>query len=47
MKDLYSWMKDVLDFFDLRFHEMDKVKIEFKEIKVSYNEETIVTTGLK
>lgn len=28
MKELYEQMKKALDYFDLRFHDMDKVKVE-------------------
>lgn len=27
MQELYQYMKDVLDHFGLRFHEMDKVRV--------------------
>lgn len=42
-EDLYAWMKSCLDFFNLTFHEMDKVDIEFKDdtIIATYENETI------
>lgn len=32
---LYSWIKECLDFFDISFHKMDKVKLKFKDDMVT------------
>lgn len=34
MKDLYCEMKDAIDYFGLRFHEMDKIEVKVEEGKI-------------
>lgn len=42
-KELFDFLKDCLKFFDIKYNEMDKLKIHasISEIKVTYNTETI------
>jgi len=44
MADLYVEMKEVLEFFGLRFHDMELVTVRFVEggVEFSHNNQTIL-----